>query len=287
MGRHAYLIMAHNQFDLLCKLIRELDYELNDIYIHIDKKAGEIDEEKFRTCVKKSKLFFTDRISVTWGGESQIECEMLLFRMAASRKYQYYHILSGVDFPIKTQKEIHEFFDANDGKEFIEYWNRNQNEYLYRIKYYYFLQEKIGTYTYDAKTLMLRIKSKLSLFKQRLMGVDRLKGIKSEIKIGPNWVSITDQMVRYLLEKEPVIDKMFKQGIAADELFVQTLCWNSEFKANIFQGGPSRLIDWTRGKPYVWAEEDFDEIKNSKCLFVRKISNKNHLADMISEQLLR
>ena len=42
MGRHAYLIMAHNQFDLLCKLIRELDYELNDIYIHIDKKAGEI-----------------------------------------------------------------------------------------------------------------------------------------------------------------------------------------------------------------------------------------------------
>ena len=29
MGRHAYLIMAHNQFDLLSKLIRELDYELN------------------------------------------------------------------------------------------------------------------------------------------------------------------------------------------------------------------------------------------------------------------
>lgn len=287
MGKHAYLIMAHNQLDLLCKLIKELDYELNDIYIHIDKKAGEIDEEKIRSCVKKSNLFFTERISVTWGGESQIECEMILFRAAAVRNYQYYHMLSGVDFPIKTQETIHEFFDKNDGKEFIEYWNRDQNQYSYRIRYYYYLQEKIGTYTYDVKTLMLRVRSKLSLLKQKLMGVDRLKDIKFEIKIGPNWVSVTDKFVRYLLENESIINNFFKQGIAADELFVQTLCWNSEFKSYIYEGGSTRLIDWNRGKPYVWTESDLDEIKNSSCLFARKMSNQNHLAELISEQLLR
>ena len=35
MKRHAYLIKAHHQFDLLEKLLRLLDDERNDIYIHI------------------------------------------------------------------------------------------------------------------------------------------------------------------------------------------------------------------------------------------------------------
>ena len=84
MEKHAYLIMAHNQFDLLCKLIRELDDERNDI----DKKAGTIDEKRFRECVQRSNVFFTDRISVIWGGESLVECELLLFKAAAERGYQ-------------------------------------------------------------------------------------------------------------------------------------------------------------------------------------------------------
>ena len=287
MGKHAYLIMAHNQFDLLCKLIRELDDERNDIYIHIDKKAGTIDEKRFRECAQRSNVFFTDRISVTWGGESLIECELLLFKTAAERGYQYYHLISGVDFPIKTQKEIHNFFEQNAGKEFIEYWNRKEQEYLYRIKYYYPLQEKIGTYTYDIKTLILRVESKLLILKQKLMREDRLKGKDTEVKIGSNWVSVTDRFVKYLLKNEIAINEMFKQGVAADELFIQTLCWNSDFKKDIYAGNPIRLIDWKRGNPYTWTETDLDEIKKSDCLFVRKITNQNRLANLISEQLLR
>lgn len=37
--KHAYLIIAHNEFDLLQKLISVLDDERNDIFIHIDKKV--------------------------------------------------------------------------------------------------------------------------------------------------------------------------------------------------------------------------------------------------------
>lgn len=38
MSRHAYLIMAHNQFDFLEMLLRDLDFEDNDVYLHVDKK---------------------------------------------------------------------------------------------------------------------------------------------------------------------------------------------------------------------------------------------------------
>lgn len=37
--RHAYLIMAHNQWDVLEQLLRALDDPRNDIFLHIDKKT--------------------------------------------------------------------------------------------------------------------------------------------------------------------------------------------------------------------------------------------------------
>ena len=40
MKKHAILIMAHNQFKILEKLVQQLDHARNDIYIHIDKHAG-------------------------------------------------------------------------------------------------------------------------------------------------------------------------------------------------------------------------------------------------------
>ena len=37
--KHAYLIIAHNEFEVLKRLISALDHEANDIYVHIDAKV--------------------------------------------------------------------------------------------------------------------------------------------------------------------------------------------------------------------------------------------------------
>ena len=39
MEKHAFLIIAHTDWSLLKTLVSLLDYELNDIYIHIDAKV--------------------------------------------------------------------------------------------------------------------------------------------------------------------------------------------------------------------------------------------------------
>ena len=45
-----------------------------------------------------------------WGDVSVIEAEFRLFEEAANKdKYAYYHLLSGVDMPLKSQNEIHAF----------------------------------------------------------------------------------------------------------------------------------------------------------------------------------
>lgn len=54
------------------------------------------------------------------GGVSQIECELLLLKTAISKgKYDYLHLLSGDDLPVKNNDEIDSFFEVNNGKQYI------------------------------------------------------------------------------------------------------------------------------------------------------------------------
>ena len=45
MGKHAYLIIAHDKFEQLKRLLLLLDDERNDIYLHIDSKAKDFCQE--------------------------------------------------------------------------------------------------------------------------------------------------------------------------------------------------------------------------------------------------
>jgi hypothetical protein len=287
MNKHAYLIIAHNNIPMLRELLAVLDDERNDIYLHYDKKSVLTDEDRelLMDTVRTSRLTFTDRISVTWGGYSQVQCELKLLKAACCQRYTYYHLLSGIDFPIKSQDYIYDFFETHNGEEFIDFWDKPKKDYLYRVKYYYPLQEQIGTYTNDIHTLILRVRSKLGVLNQKLHGVNRLKKYDGEFKTGSNWISITDSFAHYLLANEKLIYRLFHDGIAVDELFAHTLCYNSEYKNRVSKI-PVRLIDWERGRPYEWQVQDLDELLQSECLFARKITSPE-LAQTIYSKTLK
>lgn len=100
--RHAYLIIAHEKRDVLKRLVAAIDDERNDIYVHIDRKAKFDGNE---LVVKYSNLYvLSDRLDARWGDFSLVEVELLLMEKAVSKgKYAYLHLLSGVDYPIKSQ----------------------------------------------------------------------------------------------------------------------------------------------------------------------------------------
>ena len=95
---HAYLVIAHNEPELLYKLLESLDYDDNDIYLHIDKNSDCFSEEQLLKACKKSNLYFAEREHVAWGGYSLINVELSLLEMAKKNgTYEYYHLVSGVD----------------------------------------------------------------------------------------------------------------------------------------------------------------------------------------------
>lgn len=275
MLKHAYLIMAHNDPYVFHKLISLLDDERNDIFVHIDKKS---DLSRFNNVkTEKSNLYFTDRIDNRWGAFTQIETELLLFRTARMHShYSRYHLLSGVDLPLKTQDEIHNFFNAHANKEFIGFTPQSANaDIRYKTGYYHILLKYYKNKRYWIQ-LVARSIHILFVDIQKVLRIHRR--FNFEIRKGANWISITELFVDFVLSREKEIRKVFHFGWCTDELFLQTLIWNSPLKNRIYNvedefQGCMRLIDWQRGTPYVWRSSDFSELTNSKRMFARKFSS--------------
>lgn len=273
--RHAYLIVAHNEFEILKVLLSMLDDERNDIYLHIDKKVHNIDLTEFQT--QKSGLYILDkRINVIWGDISLIKVELLLFETAYKNgQYSYFHLLSGVDLPIQSQDYIHHFFDSNNGFEFVGFnhsnlCKRRVMKYFILTSYYKYNNKYIVRITDIIREAFLSFQDKFNY--QRKEDIIFMKGSE--------WLSITPSLVSILLEKKDFILKRFKYTSCGDEHFVQSILWNSVLKKVIYcfddeYIGCMRLIDWERGWPYIWRSSDYEELKNSEKLFARKFGSED------------
>ena len=279
MKKHAYLIMAHNEFDMLRRLLKELDDPRNDIYLHIDKKAKGFDFNILRNSVKHSQLILIPGMNIYWGTISQVKCELRLMQAAAKGQYHYYHLLSGSDFPLKSQDYIHEYL-ANDTGEYVNCFKNDEarDDFMFKIMYYYPLLKYVGKGNTEGHNLKARCERKLGYWQLRLLeiqkqlNIDRTRKYKNfEFYKGDNWFSITDDLVKFIIGHRKQILKLFFITNGPDEFFVQTLAMNSHF-ADRVKCNSLREIDWERGKPYEYTMEDLDMLKRSDAFFARKIS---------------
>lgn len=279
MSRHAYLLLIHENTFVLKRLIQLLDYEYNDIFIHVDKNSKFIDTEEIRSWVKKSKVVIIKKYKVFWGTNSISLAEIELLKSAVKmNKYSYYHFLSGADLPIKTQQEIHEFFDANQGKEFIHFGTKQyQQDIACRYVSFHFFSKQLGRnrdkFWCDLETYSLAI--------QRRLNIDRTRNVSFQFYGGANWCSITEQFAEYVVCNWKKYRKSFRLTQISDELIWQTMIMDSPYKDNLYMPrfeddykACMRYIDWKRGTPYVFRSEDLDEILHAEEMFARKFDEK-------------
>lgn len=282
--RHAILITTHDNVEISKNLLSLYDDKNIDFYFLIDKKAKSYNEEVLKDICKKSNVYFVPKINIYWGSFSQIQAEYILLENAVKKSYDYYHLISGCDIPLYTKNEFFDFFEQNKGKEFVEYSPKEiaeKKKVQDRVKYYYAFMESVrekSAIKRKPKTFLREFFLKL----QKLLKIDRTKG--KEFQYGSNWFDITDDFAKYVLKNKPWVIKHFKKTCCADELFLQTLLFNSPFYSNnyyclneknrILQR--NRYTDWTRGQPYTFKKEDYNEIINIKeSLFIRKFNYKN------------
>ena len=85
------------------------------------------------------------RIRVHWGGYSQIQVEMALLESAlANGEYVRFHMLSGADMPLVTEKQLHAFFDMHGTTEFIHFdMIQDEGQIRNRLAQYHLLRDHI------------------------------------------------------------------------------------------------------------------------------------------------
>lgn len=289
MKKQAALIMAHNQFDILKKLMMMLDHEFMDIFIHIDKKSKKFNEVEFINICKHSKVTFIPRINVHWGHSSQVDCELRLIEvaLASHEDYSYLHLLSGSDLQIKPIETILEYFDQNPNKQFIAL--RQVYSGLEGLRRYYFFLP-LRTYNkYIAKILDL-----ISMYVQKLLKVNRLKDVNYAICKSQQWFSITKECAQYVVSQKDFINHFVKFTCCSDEMFLGTVIVNSKYKNEIYQpyrspGGHMRLIDRDRNEgasPHTWRMDDWNMIQESPYFWARKFDQRvdSEIIDKVFEK---
>lgn len=283
------MVTAHGDPYVLRHCLSILDSEKFDFYIHVDAKT-DVDYSPLCSFCQYSKVVLTERVPVYWRDYSLIKSVLILLEAAVKGNYDYYHLISGVDLPIKTPEEIDSFFTANRGSEFIkpfttfESFRSNANRVV--MKYPLVRKYKRNNHKLIDQFQKLLISRVFRFPKSKEHNVVRSEGWK--VYAGENWFSVTDDFAKYLLGSSDLIERYFSEGYAADEVFPITILMNSAFKDRL-SSYRTRYIDWSRGKPYVWRTGDEKELMNCGSFFARKFdaSLDSAIVSSITDAVLR
>lgn len=194
--------------------------------------------------------------------------------------YKYYHLLSGHDLPIKSQEEIHRFFEMSE-KNYVAFYRPEMKcDTLFNYKIYHIPLKKY---------VLIRLSRRIQYF----FKINRIKKSKMKYMKGSQWFSITDDAARYVIAREKQILAMFSYTKCPDEVFLQTILYNSPFRDTLITDyqdikyrtleskktmANMRMIDWPdelgTAHPRTFVREDYDALIKCKALFARKFDSK-------------
>lgn len=304
----AFLIAAHSDPPHLQRLVDVLDADA-DFFIHIDKKQP---IAPFTERINKPNVAFLtddDRVKVYWGGFSQVQATLNLLKacMVAGDRQQVTYtkivFLSGADYPIKSNNYIRCFFEEHTDTNFIRGMNitrANTAKYNYCIRNYLFFNFQLRS------SILTRVTRKFlnvtaNWFSGKPNYIVTEQGKHMDIFHGSSWWALNSDVVQYILTQADRYDeacRYFKLSLASDEKFFHTLFFNSVYAGSNEKEGEEPYVPYTSAFANLhlidpslqkwFGPEDFDAIRSSEKLFVRKVSSRRSAAllDRIDRELL-
>lgn len=238
----AYLIMAHNNFEHLKRLIRSIQMEQAFIFIHVDRKAPPVSLEECHHVQVIQKHY-----SVKWGGFSMVKATIELLKCAYHfDDFDRYVLLSGADFPIKSNDYIVDFFAKNRKINFIDTQPMPSADKPFDRLFCYHIECDRAT---NLKSFPIKLINKII----NRSGVRRAYPQKYQNYqpfAGSQWWSFNDAFVTYLLNFLSTNDefvKFFEHTFVPDEMFFQTIIMNSPFVRTV--RNTLTYADWEVGAP--------------------------------------
>jgi hypothetical protein len=267
--RNAYLVLAHEDVDMLNLLAKRL-INTGYVYIHLDLKCS----IKIEQVISHPKVKVSKKIKVNWGGFSIVEATRFLADQALADESARLTLLSGLPFLIASDEKLLSF--AQSSRELIGTWivdfNMASNTFKKRFTTRHFSfplgQGILGRVIRKTSRIICSLLPRLSPI-QELSSV--------VLTSGSQWWSVKSETYKsamQLSEGQPAIQEYFKKIECSDESFFGTLFHHV---APGLIGHGTTYVKWTgSGGPKVPTKEDIEfEQKEETFLFARKIFSSN------------
>jgi hypothetical protein len=239
----SYIILGHKEPLQIKRLVNRLTCANSFFYIHIDKR---VDITPFKTALAEEPgvYFLEKRENGTWGDIGIVRATLHALKIILEDgRNGYCVLLSGQDYPIKSNENIARVLRANEGISFADTWalpyEKWYNGGFYRIEYYkynvpdgennYLLLPPLFSKDFqnDRKANVRRI-GKLLLKGKVPFQLFRKRNFPHGIKPygGSQWWAITTHMARQVIsftEEKKLYLKFHKFTLLADEIFFQSL----------------------------------------------------------------
>lgn len=279
----AYLILAHDNPAHLGRLLQALREDWTEAFVHIDRKSAMGEFGPLQAL--PGTTFIADRVSICWGGYSMVQAALNLVRAARAARPEpdWYVLLSGADYPIRSNEAIRAFL-AESRSEHIScdvMPGRDGRKFLSRLETFRF-EGALG-HPKLRRVILHQTNRLLQHYKRDYRAV--LGGMTPYC--GGQWWALSRDAMAYILDfirQNPRVVNFYKHALIPDEMFFQTILGNSSFASRIARN--LTYADWTQGitrhpAPLTaahverFADPDFrldDAEGGGPCFFVRKFA---------------
>jgi hypothetical protein len=276
--RIAYIISAYQRLNQVSRLVRRLHTDAASFFIHVDKKTDDRDCAALTASLQDlPAVHFLERHVCHWGGFGHVRATLKgIDELARSGTvFDYVILLTGQDYPIKSNDYIESFFTSASGKSFMSFSALPSESWSPRG----------GLDRIDYRHLRIYGRHLRSPFRRPFpVGLRPYGG-------GAYWClsrACIDHVARFVAERPDVVE-FFQWVDIPDEVFFQTIVLNSELRDTVVND-TLRYIDWTRGRrPAILETTDFAALCASSKLFARKfdIEQDENVLDLIDRRLLQ
>lgn len=298
MPKIAYIILAHNNPAQLYRLLKAIEAENCTIFLHIDKKADLTLFTKVEGLTKIKNLVFLPRFKSYWGGVGLVRASLAGVQHSIEHNCDYTILLSGADYPLKSNSEINRFLEDANGKSFLTYYQMPAPHWLpgkeiTRIQKYYF-RFKNTLFEYPMHPEMRGVARRMLNFILRFFLKNQRVFPKGIVPFGGDqWFCLNRNACEAVVtfnNDNPALLKFLKHALISDEIFFQTALLNSTNETLIksIVNETTTYINWKNKNdpsPVLLAPEDYNALINSQKLFARKFDLQKHpqLLDQIDK----
>ncbi len=288
----AYLISAHTDAPQLRRLVDALHPDAQ-FFIHIDKKS---DIEPFRRLLTRPNVHLLEhRINVRWGTINEWDYQLALLRAAIAHPMRFDRLvtLSGMDYPLWSNRHISDYFESKQGTELLAampLYEYLESKWIFRQVRPYLTLPLIGN----------RGNQRIGILLRKLIGITGYRRNYSftvgghewrEYK-GSAWWAISEDLARFVVSTYDAhtreIRDQFRHQHCPAETLLPTIAFNSPQWREHLVAFPCE--DWVTLKEMtllhhieyttairIWKAADYPLLVRSGRMFTRKLTSKDSL----------